>query len=74
MLWDSDKSFKVKDFLYCDIDRDDENEILLVLWKKGKFGKYKPFFLNDDKDKWSQHLFIYDYDGKSVESIWCSSY
>ena len=74
LLWESDKRFKVKDFIYCDIDRDNKNEILLVLWKKGIFGKYMPFFAHDNKSLWSQHLFIYDIDSTCLKPIWCSSY
>ena len=74
VLFESDKKYKVKNFLYCDIDRDNKKEILLVLWKKGKFGKYKPFFAKDNKNIWSQHIFIYDFDGSSIKPIWCSSY
>ena len=74
ILWKTEDGYKVKDFLYCDIDRDNKNEILLLLWKKGKFGKNKPFFASDDKNKWTQHIFIYDFDGNKIKPIWFSSY
>lgn len=72
--WYSPDEYNVQDFLYCDIDRDNEDEIVVLLWKKGKFGTRKPFFLEDDKEKWSQHIFIYDDKNGFIKPIWCSSY
>ena len=39
-VWESDANWKVQDFLACDIDNDSEDEILLLTWKKGSFGKH----------------------------------
>lgn len=74
VLWKTENEYKVKDFLYCDIDKDNKDEIMLLLWKKSKFGKNKPFFAYDDKNKWTQHIFIYDFDGNKIKPIWFSSY
>ena len=73
IIWKTSDDYKVQNFLYCDIDRDDENELVLLLWKKGLFGTYKPSFAEDDKNVWSQHVFIYDYKNEKVNSIWCAS-
>ena len=44
------------------------------MWKKDKFGKIKSFFVTYDKNKCTQHLFIYDLEGYSITLIWFSSY
>lgn len=61
-IWKSDDGVKVSDMLYCDIDGDDVNEIILLCWKKGKYGKHKPLWVERDESLWSQHIYIYNYD------------
>ena len=76
LLWKSEEDWLVSDFLIGDIDHDDEDEIVLLVWKIGSFGDYKPIWVEQDEKKWSQHIFIYDYD-VTVEDrlypLWMSS-
>ena len=36
---------RVQDSLYADIDRDGQDEKIVLLWKKGRFGKHRPFWI-----------------------------
>ncbi len=51
---------RVQDSLYADIDRDGQDEKIVLLWKKGRFGKHRPFWIKEDEEEISQHIFIYD--------------
>ena len=74
IIFESNDNNKVQDFLWCDIDRDGENELITITWKREKYGKYIPFFIKDNDYSWSQHIFIYDYKYGKIVPIWKSSY
>ena len=73
-LWKSDKGYKVQDALATDLDGDGDRELIALLWKRGRFGPARPFWITSDEKKYSQHIFIYDIneDG-SVTQKWCAS-
>ena len=48
-VWQSPKGVKVQQVLSCDIDRDGGEELILLCWKRGRFGKYKPFWIEKDE-------------------------
>ncbi|NBJ93994.1 CapA family protein [Parablautia muri] len=73
-IWTSPDDIKVQQVLSCDIDRDAEEELVLLCWKKGRFGSYKPFWVEEDEACWSQHIFVYEYDDGKVTPKWMSSY
>lgn len=55
-----DKGFKVQDVLVTDIDRDEEPEMIALLWKRGIYGKDRPFWEKSDEKTYSQHIFLFD--------------
>ncbi|MCR4989781.1 MAG: CapA family protein [Lachnospiraceae bacterium] len=59
-LFSSDEGYRISDFLVFDVDGDSDKELLLLLWKKGKYENARPFWLTDKDDEWCQHIFIYD--------------
>ena len=73
-IWRSSGDVKVQQVLSADIDRDGEDELLLLCWKKGRYGKHWPFWVKDDERGWSQHLFVYEYGEREVRPKWMSSY
>lgn len=73
-IWNSPENVKVQQVLSCDIDRDDAEELILLCWKKGRFGKYRPFWVEEDEKGWSQHLFVYEYGEREITPKWMSSY
>ncbi len=74
VLWNSPEDVKVQDILLCDIDRDMQNELILLCWKIGRYGKYMPFWIEEDERAWSQHIFVYEYHAKEIRPKWMSSY
>ncbi len=74
IVWTSPKDIKVQQVLSCDIDRDEEDELVLLCWKKGRFGAYKPFWVEKDEALWSQHIFVYEFEEGKIAPKWMSSY
>ena len=74
VIWSSPKKIKVQKALSCDIDNDGTEELILLCWKIGRFGNHKPFWVTEDEDTWSQHLFVYEYVAGQVRPKWMSSY
>ena len=74
IIWKSQKGVKVQDILSCDIDGDGNDELILLCWKRGRFGKYKPFWIKEDEKEWSQHIFVYRYTENQITPMWMSSY
>ncbi len=75
-LWESGKEYKIQDFLFSDLDGNGQTEIILLLWKKGIYGKARPFWITDNEDdRYSQHIFIYEIsEDNEVRQKWCASY
>lgn len=73
-IWTSPKGVKVQKILSADIDGDHEDELLLLCWKIGRYGRSKPFWISEDEKKWSQHIFVYEFDDGEVRPKWMSSY
>lgn len=74
VLWNSPENVKVQDILLCDIDRDMQDELILLCWKIGRYGKRAPFWVEEDERIWSQHIFVYEYSSKEIRPKWMSSY
>lgn len=74
VLWESDIGYKVQDFLWCDIDRDDEKELVLLAWRAGRYGSFLPFWIKENDLSFDQHIFIYKFKNSTFKSIWKSSY
>ena len=73
-IWNSPDEVKVQQILSCDIDQDNRDELILLCWKRGRFGKYKPFWIEKDEKNWSQHIFVYEYADDEIRPQWMSSY
>lgn len=74
VIWTSPEGVKVQEVLSCDIDNDSEEELILLCWKKGRYGRHRPFWVEEDEKGWSQHIFVYEYDQGKVRPKWMSSY
>lgn len=73
-IWTSPKGVKVQDALFCDIEGDGSQELILLCWKRGRYGRYKPFWVEKDENGWSQHIFVYECREEAVKPKWMSSY
>lgn len=74
ILWESPEEIKVQDALSCDIDHDGAEELILLCWRIGRYGSSRPFWVKEDEKDWSQHIFVYEYEGDTVRAKWMSSY
>lgn len=74
IIWHSPDGVKVQDALSCDIDNDRQDELVLLCWKRGRYGAQKPFWIEQDERKWSQHIFVYEYEQEKIRPKWMSSY
>ncbi len=72
-MWESSKDYLVQDVLVSDIDRNGDEEVILLLWKIGRYGRKKPFWITSDEEEYSQHIFIYDIKDKDLQEKWCAS-
>lgn len=74
VIWTSPEDVKIQAALSSDIDNDGADELLLLCWKKGRYGEHKPFWIKQDEKTWSQHLFVYEYVQGEIRPKWMSSY
>ena len=63
----------VQDFLYFDINGDGEDELIMLVWKRGSYGEHKPTWVLRDEIDFSQHIFIYSFLEDRLKPIWMSS-
>lgn len=74
VIWTSPEEVKVQKALSCDVDNDGQEELVLLCWKRGRYGRLKPVWVEKDEQDWSQHIFVYEYDHTLVRPKWMSSY
>ncbi len=63
----------VQDFLVFDINGDGKEELIMLVWKQGSYGKHRPTWVEHDEIDFSQHLFIYSFLEDRLKPIWQSS-
>lgn len=73
-VWTSPKGLVVQQALSCDIDNDRQDELILLGWRTGRYGKSKPFWVEKNEQNWSQHIAVYEYDQDTIKPKWVSSY
>lgn len=71
--WESPGDILVQDFLWCDINHDQKNELLLLCWRIGRYGNARPFWVEKDEKKWSQHIYIYEWRDGEIHPLWMAS-
>lgn len=69
----SEPGWRVQDFLTGDLDRDGEEELLLLVWRRGHYGPSRPFWVDRNDYTYSQHIFIYKQADGTVTPVWMSS-
>lgn len=72
-VWQSDREIRVQDVLWGDIDHDGANELMLLCWKRGRYGDSRPFWVTEDEKTWSQHIYLYDWTDGEIRPIWMAS-
>ena len=74
MKWTSEEDLRVQDILLSDLDSDGKEEIIALVWKRGKYGNDMPFWVSQNDTGVSQHIFIYEIqsDGKLAQKWFAS--
>lgn len=73
LIWETEKHIRVQDVLWGDIDRDGERELMLLCWRRGRYGRKRPFWVEKDETQWSQHIYLYDWTADGIRPIWMAS-
>ena len=74
IIWSTPKDIKVQKIVTGDIDRDGQDELILLCWRKGHYGDVKPIWVEEDSTDWVQHIFVYELTPEDVPAKWMSSY
>ncbi len=73
LIWQTDDQWWVDSFFLADSDNNGVVELNISLWKKGRFGSSKPFWIEDDQQTFSNHFFVYKLVGSEMKMVWGSS-
>lgn len=73
VIWTSQKGLKVQQAQVNDIDNDGQDELILLCWRIGKYGKSRPFWVEHNEREWSQHIAVYEYNGDKMKTKWMAS-
>lgn len=75
-VWETQGDWFVQDLIIKDVDRDGQDEMILLTWKHGSYGDHMPFWVEKNDRDLKQHIFIYKFDEKKdtkIRAIWMSS-
>lgn len=70
--WD----WSVQDVLSYDINHDGREELVMLVWKHGSYGKHLPVWVKHNDIRLEQHIFIYQWDetrDTRLRPMWMSS-
>ena len=70
-LWTSPPEWQISSLLIGDANHDGQEELLLVVWKRGSFGKDKPFWVENNDHKLRCHLFMFKLNGSKSRPFGC---
>ena len=76
VLWTTEKNWYVQDVMVEDINFDGREELVVLLWKHGSFGKHMPMWQSRNDINLKQHIFIYQWDDNrenKLRAVWMSS-
>ena len=59
LIWKTPADWQVQDVLVMDIDRDEQEELVLLVWKHGSYGRHLPIWEKKNDIRLEQHIFIY---------------
>ncbi|MBQ8955429.1 MAG: hypothetical protein IJ075_00485 [Lachnospiraceae bacterium] len=68
-----DSSWLIQDALSFDIDGDGSDDRILLVWKRGSYGKHMPTWVRRNDTGFSQHIFIYSHIDNVWQPVWMSS-
>jgi hypothetical protein len=72
-LWQSPSDWQVAQFVLADSTNDGAADLNMVVWKRGSFGAYRPFWFEGEDDEYCNHLYVFDLQGGHMKPVWMSS-
>lgn len=72
-LWTSPPEWQISSWVLGDANYDGQEDLLLVVWKRGSFGKDKPFWVEENDRDLRCHLFMFNLTGEQIKAVWMSS-
>ena len=72
-IWRSPADWQVTAFVLADATNDGQDDLLLVVWKEGSFGRDKPFWVKEEDTQLSNHLFVLNLLQGQLKPVWFSS-
>jgi len=73
ILWKSPSTWRASAFALGDADNDGTVELLLSVWKRGSFGRHRPFWFRGEDAGYKNHLFVHRLAEDTVKPVWLSS-
>ncbi len=73
VTYESPEDWQVSDVLVADLNLDGKPEVISLVWKRGSYGSVRPFWVTEDDDTLSQHLFIHQWVDGGLKPLWMSS-
>ena len=72
-VYETPGNWFISDAAAADLTGDGIEEILLLVWKRGHFGGALPFWQKRDDAGFSQHLYIFQYQDRTLQPSWMAS-
>lgn len=72
-FWRSPTDWQVTSLYIADVTHDHQEDLLLVVWKKGSFGPARPFWDTGKDNRFSCHLYVFNLVNQRLKPIWMSS-
>jgi hypothetical protein len=72
-IWQSPPDWQVTQFVIADSINDGRPHLNLVVWKRGSYGTYRPFWFEGPDDEYCNHLYVFDLVHGVMKPVWMSS-
>lgn len=72
-IWQSPADWQVTEFVLVDSNNDGIADLNMVVWKRGSFGAYRPFWFRGEDRAYCNHLYVFDLSRGQIKPVWMSS-
>ena len=69
----TEPGWRVQQAVEADVEEDGAKELIALCWRRGSYGSSRPFWVTDQDDAWTQHLFVLRPTTSGFEPVWMSS-
>ncbi|NLW44833.1 MAG: hypothetical protein GXY92_06575 [Syntrophomonadaceae bacterium] len=73
IIWRSPPDWRVASFHVADVTHDRHPDLLLLVWKKGSFGRLRPFWHTGRDAGFTCHLYVFNLANRHLKPVWMSS-